>query len=240
MDKAGELSFINYGYDDEGEQNPLALQNHDEPYRFAIQLYNHVIKDLDTHDKDLLEVGCGQGGGGAFILNHMAPRTYTGLDLSETAIKRCAEKFLLTNARWLQGSAVKMPLPNQCMDIVLNVESSHCYPCIKTFLSEVKRVLRPNGYFALCDLRATKDVKIFDHQIKHSGLRLVERQIITPQVLQALDQISVQRETMIKALFPWYLVNAAYDFFAIKGSGVYEMLETGKLVYLSYLLEKTS
>lgn len=240
MDKLGELLFINYGYAQETTENQLELKPQDEPYRYAIQLYNHVIDGINVKDKDLLEIGCGRGGGGAFILNHKYPRTFTGLDLSEFAIKRCAKKFPFDNAHWLQGSADRVPLPNQCMDVVLNVESSHCYPCIKSFLSETKRILRPNGYLALCDLRAAKDVKIFDHQIKHSGLQLMQRRIITPQVLHALDKISLQREAMIKALFPRFLISVAYDFFAVKDSGVYNMLRTGKLVYLSYLLRNAT
>jgi len=239
MDRSGELLFINYGYAEESDQDHLDLQPHYEPHRYAIQLYNHVIDEIDVKNKDLLEIGCGRGGGGAFILSHKQPRTFTGVDLSETAIKRCAEKFPFNNARWLQGSADKLPISDQNMDVVLNVESSHCYPCIKSFLSEVKRILRPNGYLALCDLRAAKDVKILDHQLRNSGLQVIHRRIITPQVQKALDLISSSREAMIRDLFPRLLVNAAHDFFAVKGSSVYQMLKSGELVYLSYVLKNT-
>ncbi|GIS42930.1 MAG: hypothetical protein Ct9H90mP15_09700 [Candidatus Neomarinimicrobiota bacterium] len=41
-----------------------------------------------------------------------------------------------------------MPFDNDSYDVIINVESSHCYPSIPQFLSEVKRVLKPGGFFA--------------------------------------------------------------------------------------------
>ena len=40
------------------------------------------------------------------------------------------------------------------LDVVLNVESSHCYGSMPRFLAEVRRVLEPRGYFLHADFRA--------------------------------------------------------------------------------------
>jgi ubiquinone/menaquinone biosynthesis C-methylase UbiE len=53
-----------------------------------------------------------------------------------------------------------MPFPDASFDAVINVESSHCYPSMGRFLSEVHRVLRPRGSLLFADLR-TSDVWTF-------------------------------------------------------------------------------
>ena len=50
-DPEGELLFMNYGYADEGAA--LALQPSDEPFRYPIQLYAHVVSDISLADKDI-------------------------------------------------------------------------------------------------------------------------------------------------------------------------------------------
>lgn len=91
-DKPGSFLFMNYGYKDERDNNPLFLENKDEPYRYFIQLYDFVVRDIDLQGKDVMEVGCGRGGGGSFILRYKNPRSYVvGIDLSEEAIHWCKQ-----------------------------------------------------------------------------------------------------------------------------------------------------
>ena len=56
------------------------------------------------------------------------------------------------------GDAERMPFPDASFDAVVNVESSHCYPSMPAFLSEVRRVLRPGGHFLYADLRPRTDL----------------------------------------------------------------------------------
>ena len=59
--------FLNYGYQDE---TILALNPQDEPNRFFIQLYHRAVQDIDLQGKDIVEVGCGQGAGGVYLLQY--------------------------------------------------------------------------------------------------------------------------------------------------------------------------
>lgn len=61
--KSKQFVFLNYGYHDE---TPLNLRPQDEPNRYFIQLYQRVVRDIDLQNKDVVEVGCGQGAGGVF------------------------------------------------------------------------------------------------------------------------------------------------------------------------------
>lgn len=235
-DVSGKFLFMNYGYDNANEER-ISLKEQDEAYRYYIQLYNHVVKDIDLQDKNLVEVGCGRGGGGSFLLRYKDPRSYTGVDLSEAAIAWCKRQHRFTNAHWLKGFADALPVEANSVDVLLNVESSHCYPSMEKFLKEVKRVLRPQGYMAFCDLRRENGLEALDKAINASGLRVLKREEITSQVLSALDQVSTTREAHITSVFPPLLQSAVRDFAAVKDTVVYNMLKDGQMKYLCYLLQ---
>lgn len=235
-DTTGQFLFMNYGYDDEA--SALSLNAEDEPFRYYIQLYDRVLKGLDLANKDVMEVGCGRGGGGGFLLRYKNLHAYTGIDLSYSAIEWCQQELLFSKAKWLQASADKLPIPDNSMDIVVNVESSHCYPSMENFLREVKRVLKLNGYFAFCDLRPTPALQKLESDITASGLNITKYDDITPQVVRALDCVSDVRGKQITAVFPRIFHGAARDFAGIKDTVVYDMLKAGKMRYVCYLLQK--
>ncbi|HEV2613963.1 MAG TPA: class I SAM-dependent methyltransferase [Gammaproteobacteria bacterium] len=236
-DVSGKFVFMNYGYDNKTD-TPLILKQQDEPYRYFIQLYNHVVKDIDLKNKAIIEVGCGRGGGGNFLLQYKNPSSYIGIDLSEAAIIWCKNQFKFTNSQWMQGSADALPTPNNSVDIVINVESSHCYPSMEKFLQEVKRVLKPNGYMAFCDLRSASEIAKLESHIAASGLVVINQSEITSQVLQALDKVSSTREAEIMSVFPTLFHRAVRDFAGVKDTAVYNMLKAGEMKYLCYLLQK--
>jgi ubiquinone/menaquinone biosynthesis C-methylase UbiE len=235
--KSNQCVFLNYGYCDD---TILPLNAQDEPNRYFIQLYHHVVKDIDLQDKDLLEVGCGQGAGGAFLVQYKKPRTYLGVDLSENAIELCQRYSKFANARWMQGRADALPVPDNSVDVVINVESSHCYPSMENFLSEVRRVLRPNGYMALTDIRRSSDVDALENCISASGLQVLQYSDITPQVLDSLTRLSDRRKAHINATYSPIWRQAVRDVSAVKGSVTYNGFINGQQKYLCYLLQKKS
>ncbi|MCL9683882.1 class I SAM-dependent methyltransferase [Legionella maioricensis] len=235
--KSKQCVFLNYGYQDE---TTLALNSQDESNRYFIQLYNRVVKDIDLEDKDIIEVGCGQGAGGAFLIQYKKPRSYLGIDLSEKAIELCQRYSKCANARWMQGRADALPVPDHSVDVVVNVESSHCYPSMEHFLSEVWRVLRPNGYMAFTDIRQSSEVEALDKYISASGLQVLQRSDITPQVLNSLTYLSDRRKAHINATYSPIWRQAVRDISAVKGSVTYNGFINGQQKYLCYLLQKKS
>ena len=79
-----------------------------------------------------------------------------------------------------------MPFPDSSFDAVVNIESSHCYESMDTFLAEICRVLRPGGRFIFADLRSKDDVHTLLNQFNGCGLALVKQTDITANVLAAL------------------------------------------------------
>ena len=235
--KSKQYVFLNYGYHDE---TTLALNREDEPNRYFIQLYNRVVRDIDLENKDIVEVGCGQGAGGIFLLQYKKPHSYIGIDLSDKAIAICQRNSKWDNACWIQGRADSLPIPDHSADVRVNVESSHCYPSMEQFLSEVWRVLRPNGYMAFTDLRPSSEVALLDQCISASGLQVLERSDITPQVLDSLTRLSDRRKAHINATYSPIWRQAVRDISAVKGSVTYNGFINGQQQYLCYLLQKKS
>ena len=84
-----------------------------------------------------------------------------------------------------------MPFDNDSYDVIINVESSHCYPSIPQFLSEVKRVLKPGGFFAWTDICPEKAINHYEDSFNNMGMKNIESYEITKNVLNALDKDTI-------------------------------------------------
>lgn len=228
--------FLNYGYHD--DNCSLMLNQEDEPNRLFIQLYNRVVQDIDLQNKDIVEVGCGQGAGGVFLVQYKHPRSYIGIDLSEKAIGFCQQHNKFTNMQWMQGSSDNLALPDESVDVVINIESSHFYPSMRRFIHEVHRILKPNGYVAFADLRLHFQVDALDRCFSASGLKLLQRTDISLQVLNSLTQLSDMRKAHINSFYPTMWRQFVRELSAVKGTDSYNSFINGQQKYFYYLLQK--
>lgn len=146
--------------------------------------------------------------------------------------------YQLPNLSFQQGDAEALPFENNVFDVVLNVESSHCYGSMERFVQEVSRVLKSGGIFSWADLRPINEVVALQQIFERSGLKLIKTTEITRNVLRALDLINEPKQSLIEKHVPSFLKEAFQDFAGVKDSQVYEAFQTGKLVYLSYVFEK--
>jgi ubiquinone/menaquinone biosynthesis C-methylase UbiE len=231
--------FLNYGYED--ADHAAFEDGLDDNHRlrsYSVRLYHHVLEALEPAGKDLLEVGCGRGGGSAYAMSSMAPRSVTGVDLSPVAISFCKKTHDAPGLTFLAGDAQDLPLAAESVDGVFNVESSHCYPSMDDFLAEVFRVLRPGGRFAWVDARPRSGVAALDAAVRRSGLEEIAAVDITPRVLQALDSTSDVKEDMVRDTVPPPFRPLARYGLAVRGTLMYQAFERGDLVYLSRVLRK--
>ena len=83
-----------------------------------------------------------------------------------------------------------------------NVELSHCYLSMQRAISEVCRVLRASGHFVLADLRPAEEIPALREQLCSAGLRLVRQEIITANVLAALDYDHERKRALINEKIP--------------------------------------
>jgi ubiquinone/menaquinone biosynthesis C-methylase UbiE len=236
-----DWAFMNYGYAPTTvDADPPPLEASDERDRLCIQLYLHVIDHCDLQDRDVLEVGSGRGGGASYMSRYLQPRSMTGMDFSQEAVDLCNRHRLAPSLTFVCGDAQSMPFPASSFDAVVNIESSHCYESMETFLSEVCRVLRPGGRFLFADLRSTEGVNTLREQFDACGLTVERQTDITANVLTALQLDSVRKLELIDAMIPRVFHRPFRAFAGIAGTRNYTGLESGRLRYLSAKLAKSS
>ena len=149
--KVHDIKFMNYGYS--SEDLNLVLKDEDICDRYPIYLYHHVSSQVDLENKRVLEIGSGRGGGASYVARYMNPSVIIGLDISNSAVKDCNEKYKSQNLSFTVGDSEKLPFDDNTFDAIINVESSHCYGSMIQFINEVTIGLKPGAYFLFCDLR---------------------------------------------------------------------------------------
>lgn len=236
VDKNAEVLFMNYGYSN-GEEVTLPKQS-DEDNRYSIQLYHLLANAVDLKQKHVLEVGSGRGGGLAFVNTHFRPESATGMDLDKHAVSFSNRYYNSPNLSFIQGDAQQIPLKSEAYDVVINVESSHRYPDMSMFLSEVHRVLQPGGHFLFTDFRYDYEIPALLEELKKSGLTLLKEEDITSHVVKALEMDYLRRRKLVKKLAPKMLRNIALNFAGTVGSSTYNQFLNQEYVYMNYILQK--
>ncbi|WP_246216695.1 phthiotriol/phenolphthiotriol dimycocerosates methyltransferase [Mycobacterium botniense] len=232
-----DVLFMNWAYE---EDPPMALplDPADEPHRYPIQLYHATAtQNGDLAGKRILEVGCGHGGGAAYLTRTLKPAAYIGLDLNAAGIKFCRRRHQLPALEFVEGNAEDLPFPAESFDAVINVESSHFYPHFDRFLSEVTRVLRPGGAFLYTDVRQWFHCEQWEADLKGSGMHIVSGREINTEVLRGIELNTSQWEAVWDRLAPGFLRPVGQA--PTKGARIYRDLQTGKQSYRMYCLVKS-
>jgi ubiquinone/menaquinone biosynthesis C-methylase UbiE len=231
--------FMNYGYAFlKDVQAAPQLNQSDEPNRCSIQLYHHLIHSFSLNGHTVLDIGCGRGGGPDYLKRYLQVKNIIGLDTSEKVLAHCRKAYRAKGLVFVAGDAQVLPFPDQRFHAVINVESSHCYADMNKFLSGVKRVLRPGGYFLFTDFRDRQHVWLLEKQMERSGMIIIRKFDITGNVIAALERNHDQKAAFIQKTVPKYLVRLFKEFAGCRGTRIYNRFKTGESVYLSYILKK--
>ena len=234
-----EWCFMNYGYVPEPGAAQLKLEERDEKDRCFIGLYHHVTQGLPVKGQRVLEIGSGRGGGSAFIARYLRPAEITGVDFAPTLVAFSSHVHSASgNLKFIRGDAENLAFGDNTFDVVVNIESSHCYADMPRFVAEVVRVLKPGGFFAWADMRATTMPANTDQAFSHPGLIPVRAEDISAGVVRALDAVHDRKVKLVEKyrLFAPLL----REFSGTRGSILYHGLKTGKVAYLVKTFRKRS
>ena len=243
MHQKKSWSFMNYGYASlEEDAERLPLMEADEPNRYCIQLYHHVVESVDLKGKRILEVGSGRGGGADYLQRYLEPHTVVGIDYSPRAVVLANRHYgpRRVGLSYVPGDAEALPFDDDSFDVIVNVESSHCYRAMPAFLAEVGRVLRPGGYFLFADFRSGDQLTDLDAELRHSGLVEQSRQDITSNVVRALDLDNARKHAQIERNAPWWIAKVVGQFAGLKGSRIYRQFVGRDLIYMRFVLQKAA
>jgi SAM-dependent methyltransferase len=235
LDRDAEVTLMNYGYAPAGGGG-IVLDAEYEAERYAIQLYHHVVDGIALKGKDVLEVGCGRGGGAAYISRTFCPREVVGLDRTAASIRFARRHFAsCENLRFVEGDAHALPFDDNSFDAVVNVESMQHYRDVDRFLTEVHRVLRPGGHFLIACFEDT-DKGVFPRAaLERSKLRLLREEDITSGVVRAMDMDSARKRRLARRLVPAFLGRVADEFAGIVGSELHESFASGSCPYYLFV-----
>ena len=234
-----ELLFMNYGFVSlDSELGEIHINENEEKYRLRIQLYHYVANSVVIEGKNILEVGCGRGGGSAYIARHLKPKSLIGVDFSQKAINFCKKHHSCQGLSFQHGDAESLPFEDNSFDVLINVESSYCYGHMDRFLAEVRRVLIPGGYFTYADFRGMEDIESLRSDLHNSGLKLIDKKDITPNVLKAMELGHDTKIQSIQEKAPRLLKKSFISFTGTKDSTVYNAFSRGEKEYFRYIFQK--
>src|SRR3989338_7633286 len=148
MGYTGERLII--GNEKCGPQTDI-YQEHIARYKFAQQF---------VENKTVMDIACGTGYG-AKILADKAQEVWGG-DISEEAIKIAKEKYSGENIHFRVLDASELPFDNNSFDLVVSFETIEHIKDYKSYLFEIKRVLKQGGRLILStpDKRITRRLGI--------------------------------------------------------------------------------
>jgi ubiquinone/menaquinone biosynthesis C-methylase UbiE len=128
--------------------------------KHARELYEDVLNKLDQFSfNKLLDVGCGTGN----LLSLVSSKYNTeiaGVDLSQKMLE-IAHNKLGDNADLREGDSENLPFDDEIFNMIICTDSFHHYPHPETVLTEIRRVLKPNGNILIADPWAATLVRLY-------------------------------------------------------------------------------
>src|SRR5438046_354833 len=108
-------------------------------------LHRYFFARVLCRDLDVLDIASGEGYGAALLAQ--VARSVVGVEISNEAVAHAQAAYHQPKLRYIQGDARKIPLPDSSVDAVVSFETIEHFYEHEAFVAEVKRVLRPNGFF---------------------------------------------------------------------------------------------
>ena len=222
----GASFFLNYGYISlNGDEDESRFEVPERVFnRNSVRLAFELIGNSELQGRRVLDVGCGRGGTVALMAETLGAKA-VGVDLSPEAVAFCRRTHQ-HGTRFEVGDSENLPFKNRSFDVVTNLESSHTYPNLRAFFTEVRRVLKKKGKFLYTDLLPVERWLEVRALLAPLGLTIKFDREITANVLASCDDVAATRAQAFGGH------DAMIDnFLAVPGSAVYEQMKSGAWQY---------
>lgn len=93
---------------------------------------------------EVLDIASGEGYGSNILAG--SAKNVTGVDISAEAVEHASATYNRENLRYIQGSTDSIPLADHSVDCVISFETIEHHDRHEQMLTEIKRVLRPDGF----------------------------------------------------------------------------------------------
>lgn len=211
------LTFLNYGYLAQDSDFDW-INDADLEQKCSVNLIRTLLGDSDLRGKKVLEIGSGRGGNCSYLARYTGAASVTGLDFCPAHIELCNRVHALPRLSFVGGDAMALPFADNEFDVVINIESSHCYPDLNTFGAEVQRVLKQDGRFFYADTMKGDNTSalsepdsigvdffsnvLAQHQamIEHARFKVEEHRDISDGVIRAFESQDGHLKHLLRSL----------------------------------------
>jgi len=135
----------------------------------TVKRVEKLLSSVNVKGKqDFLEVGCGSGA----VCRYVAQKyllNATGIDVDAEQIQLAQESTgNMPNIRFLEADATNLPFQDDGFDLVLSFGVMHHISNWLDALAEIKRVLKPGGYFIYADLVYPRVIAKIGKSLNHN------------------------------------------------------------------------
>ena len=184
-------------FDDKGFAEKYARQHRRMAERFGRE-YSDKLSSRGFQKGKILDVGCGFGGTAIVLAQNFPDSEVIGIDLSEPLLQRAnlavQSENLVKRIRFEKADVQQIPYEDDSFNVALNINMAHLVEDPIKMLNEIERVLAPDGFLFVADLRRSW-AGLFEREIK-SSLTLEEARDLFSQ--------SKLREGVFSSSFLWW------------------------------------
>ncbi len=110
------------------------------------------LPELGSDNPAILDLGCGTGFETRSLVQRYPGADITGLDISEGMLDYARSQPDLKQCHWLSGDIEELPFQGNLFDLVFSSLAIQWCDCFSEVLEQVRRVLKPGGYFVFSTL----------------------------------------------------------------------------------------
>lgn len=171
--KDEDLLFYNPGY------LPINDLVKDFKHNNFISLYLLLLNNINTTDKNLLDLSCGLGGGLSIYQNFFNFKSLHGIDINTNNIKFCKNKYKDINFLLMDLNDIK--LKENTFDIITEIDSMFHVNDFKNFFIKINNLLTDDGIFSFADMELKKE----NEHYLYNNFNKIIKQDITKNIIDS-------------------------------------------------------
>ncbi|MFC1661660.1 class I SAM-dependent methyltransferase [Gemmatimonadota bacterium] len=155
-------------FDDEAFAHEYARKH----WKMAVRVgeaYAKKLKKSGFRQGRVLDVGCGFGATNLTLAERFPDSEFVGIDLSEPLLamarEAAHERDLAGRARFEKADVMEIPFEDDSFDGLVNLNMVHLVDDPARMLDEMERVLAPDGFLFLADLKRSF-LGMFEREIR--------------------------------------------------------------------------
>ncbi len=140
------------------------------PFIFAGMIYQKLLSEIDGGR--ILDVGCGSGQFTEILTDSLKSfDSITGIDVTEEYLSEARQKFTDEKFQFLVASSQEIPFDDETFDLVVISKALHHVENPHASLAEMKRVLKPGGYFLVVEMHRDELSEAQESHMQYHHLR---------------------------------------------------------------------